>query len=100
MDLVAKHKRLRGHTFLQGASLEDDYKMRCTLSTHLSRVFHIEAARFSERSGQQEHCLFPTSRAASQFTGEHGVVVSWCTRRKLQAMFQAIGRWWLSLDPK
>eukprot|EP00928_Gymnodinium_smaydae_P031789 TRINITY_DN23220_c0_g1_i1.p1 TRINITY_DN23220_c0_g1~~TRINITY_DN23220_c0_g1_i1.p1 ORF type:complete len:810 (-),score=135.11 TRINITY_DN23220_c0_g1_i1:51-2228(-) len=100
LDLAALGLGVRAYTRLAGASLEDDYRWRAKLSPRLSRTFHIEAARFHPTAGQEQHCLFPSSREASAFTSSHGVVVSWCTRRRLRDMFQAVGRWWLNLSPR
>ncbi|CAE8626795.1 unnamed protein product [Polarella glacialis] len=108
LDLLAKDLGLRVYTLLRGASLEDDYRSVARLTPWLSRTFHIEAARFvspdhrgnGAQGPHQVHCLFPSSRLAAKFTGEHGVVVSWCTRQRLRDMFKAVGGWWLGLDPK
>ncbi|CAE7363769.1 unnamed protein product [Symbiodinium sp. CCMP2456] len=104
LDLLSKEAGLRAYTFLNGASLENVYQSAASLSPGLSRTFHIEAARFLARASGargplQEHCLFPTSGLASSFTQNHGVVVSWCTRKALKEMFRDVGGWWLSLDP-
>ncbi|CAE7213910.1 unnamed protein product [Symbiodinium sp. CCMP2592] len=104
LDLLSKEAGLRAYTFLNGASLENVYQAAASLSPGLSRTFHIEAARFLARASGgrgplQEHCLFPTSGLASSFTQNHGVVVSWCTRKALKEMFRDVGGWWLSLDP-
>jgi len=101
LDILAKERDLRAYTFLQGASLEDDYRTHALLSPHLARAFHVEAARFLPHFGrQQKHCLFPSSSYAAAFTQKHGVVVSWCTRNTLREMFQVVGRWWLGLNPR
>ncbi|CAK0832896.1 unnamed protein product [Prorocentrum cordatum] len=99
LDLAGKALGLRAHTLLQAVSLEDEYKARASLSARLARTFHIEAARFLPASPQQERCLFPTTRSAAGFVADHGVVCSWCTRKRLCDMFQAVGGWWLGIAP-
>ncbi|CAE7041656.1 unnamed protein product [Symbiodinium natans] len=101
LDLLGKEAGLRAYTFLTGASLENVYQAEALLSPRISRTFHIESARFLAQKGgpSQEHCLFPTSGHASSFTQNHGVVVSWCTRKALKTMFRDVGGWWLALDP-
>lgn len=100
LDLASHERKFKPYTLLQGSVLEDNYRKFVSLSPHLSRSFHVEAARFLPNSAQQKHCLFPSSREASAFTQDHGVVVSWCTRKALSQMFWDVGRWWLSLNPK
>lgn len=98
LDLAAKELSIPAYTLISGTSFENDYKAHATLSTRLSRSFHIEAAQFGTRLHQ--HCLFGSSKAAAAFTSTNGVVVSWCTRQKLRRMFQVIGSWWLNLGKR
>lgn len=100
LDLLAKVNGIQSYTILQGTMFENSYRASAMLSPRLSRVFHIEAARFLPNSPQQQHCLFPSSSSASAFTSKHGVVVSWCTRNALRNMFRDVGGWWLALAPR
>lgn len=100
LDLMAKELQIRAQTFMRGQSLENDYTAQAVLTPRLSRIWHVEAARFGPSLPIQEHCLFRTSRLASDFTGDNGVVVSWCIRKKLIRMFQIVGNWWLSLGQR
>lgn len=99
LDIAAKQAGVRAHTFMPGASLENDYKARAFLSPRMARTFHVEAARFVPET-LQRHCLFSSSRTASEFATGHGLVVPWCIRKRLRKMFQDVGNWWLALSPR
>ncbi|CAK9101097.1 unnamed protein product [Durusdinium trenchii] len=98
LDLLGKEMGLRAYTYLNGASLEQNYQAGARLTPRISRTFHIEAARFLQ-GPPLEHCLFPEIAAAGSFTHSHGVVVSYCTRKSLWRMFRDVGGWWLQMNP-
>lgn len=102
LDVIGKEVGVRAYTMLAGQSMEDSYRAYLpALSRRFSRTFHVESARLLPGAPPlAPQCLFPTSKQAAAFSGEHGTVVSWCTRKRLQRMFQVVGGWWLGLNPR